>query len=431
MGQERVNPRYTGRMLLRANALMLTLLFGALVFSPNQSFAADCPLGEVLITTAADRAAATAAGIPTTSICWRPNSQFAGREAGEAKQILDAMWCGGRAARCGPYTSSIEQLDPRFAVCAARFLQEVRQRDPTICIASAHRSAEHQEYLCRSGCGRVAGPCAPAGQSRHQSGRAVDIQKPNYNTLPAWVHHMARQGGNISFPVNNDDGHMEPANLNSSDCASAGYVAPGNGGGLIASNDSYFRSGLQSLGYNSQPPLPPQPILPPQPLAQQQPLLNAFQPTTQLIPSTNTQTGVSGQISTNTNQNTGTSSAISVADRLLELAFGTSTTPTTSTGNATSVPLVIIGASIGSVAIINNENPTSTQFSTTGGLAVVGQQTFVSNDLRWQPQQPPQYGTDTYSRLVQLYTNLKEVLVKMLEYLRPFGGGRMEQTVRE
>jgi hypothetical protein len=87
------------------------------------------------------------------------------------------------------------------------------------------------------------------------------------------------------------------------------------------------------------------------------------------------------------------------------------------------VPIVITGASAGSVAIITSEHPSSTQSASTGGLGVVGQQTFTSNDLRWSPEERRFNDGSTYSRLVSLYTQLRDTLVRMFEYLKPMNAG--------
>lgn len=393
--------------------------------------------------------AAVVNGQITVGTCYNPSDVGIGQTAEQAKRELDRMWCGGRAARCGPHVSSVDQLDPRFAVCAARFLQQVRQRDGTICMASAYRGPEHQAAVCSGRvCGPVPGRCAAPGQSRHQSGRAIDIMKPGVNILPAWIHQMARQGGNISFPVSGDSGHMEPAS-NSGNCASPGFVSPGNGNRLIGSTDSTLRTGLGALGLTQpppplqpppmmQPPPPMQPPLPPQSLTPGSGggIMSAFQPTNSLIPQSSAPaqpSNVSGQIgasfnsNTNTNTNTGSSSALSVADRLREIAFGTSGAK--SGTNATSAPLVITGDQAGTVVYTGGQQPQQPA-TNIGSIQPTGQQTFTSQDLRYQQPQPV-YSSNTYSRLVQLYTELRNVLLVMLDQFRPFGGGRFQQRVFE
>ena len=141
-------------------------------------------------------------------ICPR-DEQTVAPDSGRAKRELDSMWCGDRAPRCGPYQTDVNQLNPQFSICAQRFLEAVRKKDPSICMVSAFRSTAHQGYLCSGGCGRVNGPCAAAGNSKHQQGLAIDIVKKGFNTLPGWVHAMA-QGYGVRFPVRNDDGHFEP-----------------------------------------------------------------------------------------------------------------------------------------------------------------------------------------------------------------------------
>ncbi len=374
-----------------------------------------------------------------TQVCPGQSSGGITEDAGKAKESLNTMWCGGKAAQCGPYKSDVEHLDPQFTVCAAKFLQEVRQKDPSICIASGFRSTEHQQFLCSGGCGRVNGPCAPAGQSKHQSGRAIDIEKPGFNTLPAWVHQTAREGGGVSFPVPGDDGHMEPANTNASDCATPGYIAPGNGGGLTSqSPTSQFASAIrQALGVQ-QPQLPPQPMLPPQPLAQAQPITNAFMPPMPMINPTVTATssdgtsdsggpstyapGVSDSITGGIGKTTATGT--SLADKLQELAFGVSTGMATASGPY--IPLVINPNDRGNAADATTST-TSAQFATSTG-AVVTQNTFGQNSVYFTPDYSVFQSATGFGEIL---ARVRVVLSNMLTFLRPFNRQLVSPGVSE
>lgn len=144
------------------------------------------------------------------------------------------------------------------------------------------------------------------------------------------------------------------------------------------------------------------------------------QPT--IAPTTQTQTQTSSN--TNTNTSSSTNVDLTIAERLRQLMDGT---PTPTPGSsATTVPIIITGASAGTIASSGGNQPEQQSTTSTGSLQPVGQQTFTSQDLRWEPQQPTASSFDgsTYSRLVQLYTSLRDTLAKILEYLRPFGGGR-------
>ncbi|MFZ2886682.1 MAG: hypothetical protein WA021_02565 [Minisyncoccia bacterium] len=127
----------------------------------------------------------------------------------------------------------------------------------------------------------------------------------------------------------------------------------------------------------------------------------------------------------NQNTNSSTSSATTVSNLLQQLAFGT-TTATASNNLATSVPLVITGAQAGTLAYVSGQQPqqSTSSLGAIGGIAATGQNTFTSNDLRWQPQQPLLPGGERYSRLVTLYSQLRDVLTRMINYLQPFSGAR-------
>jgi hypothetical protein len=102
-----------------------------------------------------------------------------------------------------------------------------------------------------------------------------------------------------------------------------------------------------------------------------------------------------------------------IADRLEGLAF--STTSATSSG-VRFIPLVISGAhAVGNSYGGNTPAPTST---VAGGS--ISQQTFTSRDLQYQPTASSSVSASTYGRLVQLYTQLRDVLARMLSLLRPF-----------
>ena len=110
----------------------------------NPAFAqTSCPPGEVNAT-AEDLPLMQQNGFPPEYLkvgnCWPKSGAILGEAPAKAKQELEAMWCGRRAARCGPYTSSMQELDPKFAVCAAAFITKIRAQDPSICIVSAYRS---------------------------------------------------------------------------------------------------------------------------------------------------------------------------------------------------------------------------------------------------------------------------------------------------
>jgi hypothetical protein len=401
--------------------------------------------------------------------CYNPTSAVGIDQTTEqAKQQLNTMWCGGRAASCGPYTTSVDGLDPKFAACAVKFLSAVRQKDPSICMVSAYRSTAHQAYLCGGGCGAINGPCAAAGRSKHQLGLAIDIEKPGMNTLPAFVHQMAQQGGGVSFPVANDDGHMQPAS-NGGDCSTPGYVAPS--GPPVAQRMQNMAQSLQSIFAPPQPQQCPAgytlmngTCMPQQALSSQQ-TTNPYSylsstPASSVTPSTSVNPSTSGTGSGNTNTNSnsngnasqiigdlgsnvlngntntnvsgtlnggtqhGSSSSISAIDLINQIANPTSTdtgSPNQPQSTSTPVPL---GSHLNDTVTLRG-TPVSlngtTQASDTYQLSPSVSQTFVSPDLSKTPvntNAPIQPVNSTFAIL----EDLKQKLLYVLAFLKPFGG---------
>jgi hypothetical protein len=219
---------------------------------------------------------------------------------------------------------------------------------------------------------------------------------------------MARQGGGISFPVNNDDGHMEPANVNASDCASPGYIAPGNGGGLIASPTQNFANAIrQALGMQTaQMATPVQQATPSQPLSQSQSPLGSFD--SNMTPLVSDSLVTTGSPST-TN---------SIADRLEELALGTQAT---STKTATSVPLVINPHDVGGIASIGGNNQQQGVASIGNGIT---QTTFGGQPI---VSAPP----TNLTRYQGILASFRSALELMLVYLTPFSRASNVGSVRE
>lgn len=322
----------------------------------------------------------------------------------------------------------IIKLNPGFAVSLYRALTEIEKQ-------YGGKNIIQSGYRCD-------------GSRTHPAGCAADIIWTSCRTNPKpsltgrgtgpwecssdrwdapeqqWIEaHGKEERYKIHFPYKYfpEGHHVEP--INTQGCrTTAPVMGPGGGYTPTGGVADYFR---QAFGMQQQPQLPPQPTLPPQPYAQQQPLLNAFQqplqPLQPIAPQPIGTTSTSSNSNTNTNTNTNTNqnsnnSSTSVVDRLLELAFGTSSAPSSGTF-ATSAPIIITGASAGTIA--SSQGPGGTQPSsqaTTGGLPV-GQQTFVPNG----PGTQASNATQSYnSRLLQTLETLKSALQLLLKYLTPF-----------
>ncbi len=329
-----------------------------------------------------------AAGLPAGKPVCSADVQATNADAsGEAKQYLKSLIQGGR---CGPYQTSVEQLNPQFAICAARFLKDATAREPRLRIVSAFRSAQHQAYLCGGGCGQVNGPCAAAGQSKHQQGIALDLTTGTY-ILPASLKQMAR-GYGLHFPVRNDSGHMEP--VPGANCADPNFrPTDTTTSNMPLGLDNTLRNALQANSFSNTQPLP---LTTPVNQAQQQSLNSAFFPVG----------APSGSLNF---VNTGNGS--SVADTLQNLVTGTSTTPTSSTSGG--VPVTINTSDVAYLTPPSIPPHTSQQYAPTPGIG--SPQTFTSPDLALPPlSQNP-------NTIQATLNEMRSQLTSVLAYLRPFG----------
>src|SRR4051812_6303260 len=101
-------------------AIILSSLAFLLVLHPVLAHAQYCPAGTVPI---GDRAAATAAGIPTSAQCWNPNDPNVGQQAGSAKE-----WLKQHATR----DTNISCMNAQFAEKLKKMMEAVPGGVPTI-----------------------------------------------------------------------------------------------------------------------------------------------------------------------------------------------------------------------------------------------------------------------------------------------------------
>ena len=426
-------------MVLRSGLLVTSFLLVAFALVSNNTRAASRPATEAECKMITDAGGSCQVGVTP----YDPNTPGLSMSGAQAKEYLRKLPCPGGKCDFG------SNFNDKFAVCAAQFLEAYQKRHGAIRVNSAYRSADHERTLCRNNprCGAQMNNSNPT--SNHIKGVAMDVQPANeadYSKM--WDLARTNPQFGVCFPFEDgtrsgfrDRPHMilagfAPGSSEVRSCTSLGYGnQPCSGGPPLnvttpppsqnvptASASNYFRNafGMQPQPYY-QPPLPPQPY------TQQQSLLNSFSQPMQ--PQTQQPIGVSGQIITNTNSNqntnTSSSSATSVGDQLLQLAFGTSSSPSASTGLATSVPLVITSGNSGS--IVSTQQPVGTNNQQpVGSIQSVGQQTFVSNDLG--TQQP--IATQTYnSRLQETLGTLRTALTMLLNYLTPFSARTQPQTI--
>ncbi len=409
------------------------------------------PTGSVRPATENDLPIMRAAGFPNPKVgdLWNPNDPAAGMDVGAAKQYLNTIWCGNKRSQCRGNVSNVEQLNPQFAVCAAKFLKAIRQRDSSVCIISAFRSVAHQQCLCGGG-GHL---CARPGRSKHQQGRAIDLRARNL----AWVHVEARRFGGLGFPVRGDAPHMEPIGGN---CATPGYwpsdpssvtpypATPSSGltnavrnlfnpqeemcalpgGGQVPCSSIANRGAQQPLAQREQPQL-------------QQPPPLGTQNTTPYAPGTcapefycanstyyyRSSTCVDHvyqkcpagcSATSNTCASTSTSqSSFSAIDQIGLIAEPTST-PVGAVSDLL-FELTISGDDIATLRDETAQSDTIAQDDASPLPPPLSQQTFVSSDLRYS--QVEQYQPQQLSALQQALATMKDILLRVLAYLRPFG----------
>lgn len=420
----------------RAVFFLITLF--ATFYIPAIASAQTCPQpGEVPIT-ASTREAATAAGIPSTSSCWNPSNKDAGADAGEAKKYLRTILCkadGDNYGGMGP-DGTIQNLSGKFAVCAAKFLKKANDAGMQACIREGARTVAKQEQYVRSGV--IA--CKKGAMCEHPRGLAIDVNTSsddNYKKL----HQMAPGDGLTFYLGMRDKYHF---------VGSAGGCA---GGGTTPQDwdfpqyaakqppSSAMSNAIRNaLGIQPPPPppIPPSPQIPqPQQSAQQQGVQSAFGGG-----------GASGGSSSGggTSQPTPVSQIFSPANPSSQLNFpqqaATSSTGTstldllnqflnpfsaTSTEIGTSTPVSLLLGTIRDVAVVNSNSP-PTATSSSGSVNASGtivsmqpitaQQTFTSQDLQYTATRTNAPTTLTW----RVLENMKQILLRALEYLKPFGG---------
>lgn len=208
-----------------------------------------CPkAGERPAATQADLDSMKANGYPTELIhigsCWDPTSPYVGQTTGEAKQYLRSILCkNSNFGGAGP-DGTIQQLDSKFAVCAAKFLKAASTKvsgqlplydggTNSVCVREGYRTPEqqnkyYQEYLRGGGiaCGKGAG-------CEHPRSIAIDVNTAgNYETL--W--NMAPQFGVNFYLRSRDAVHFVPT---TNECSNSGT---GPAGSLLPSSTYDFDS---------------------------------------------------------------------------------------------------------------------------------------------------------------------------------------------
>lgn len=349
---------------------------------------------------------------PKVGQVWNPGDPNIGREAGEVKQ-----WLAQHATK----NVQVACFEPGFAKKLKAFMEAVPGGVPII--TDGYRSPQAQARL-PSGSTK-AGPC----QSYHQYGLAADFN--SRANLP-WMRANSR-----SYGINTigawDPGHFQDSRGRFGQCGACSggpggdlASAPGGGGGGIPSPASLGQSIRQALGLNQQPQPPSPPQAPPQQLTPQQQPLDFFQPTQPVTPLPRIPGLIPTTTSTTTKQKSQRETVIddyetkrkvdtSIADRLLELAYGTSSIGH-AVETATSVPIIVDRTDTTKLKS-GKINATTTSAYATSTKAIHPTQTFISPDLSY----PAARVSESREDILAFLADMRARLLRALAILRPFG----------
>lgn len=425
-------------------SLATSVLIIGCVFFVSISRAQSCPAGTTPIT---DRAAATAAGIPTSAQCWNASDPNVGQTAGAAKE-----WLKQHAVT----SANISCMNTAFAERLKNFMQAVPGGIPVI--TDGYRDPGKQAALVASGASK-AGYC----QSYHNYGLAADFNN-NSSAQTAWMRANSQNYG-VGHIGGWDPNHFQISGGLSGQCGScsntSGNGALPNNAGASQSPTSALTRAICSLTNTcpQQQQAQPQPSSPSQPQQQQaqQPQQQTscavgyvlggicyLSPQTTTSP-TSTQPLNTNLLTTNTPATSTATSSSNFIDYYANLGLSTTTTHATNTplvlnSNvvditnlvATTAPVIYAYATNDGVnpdgsSTGNSDNTSSNVISTNQPTTTVsGGQTFTSQDMT---DAPSSNSGDSYTFtssnttfLARVLENLKQILLNILSFLKPFGG---------
>ncbi len=438
-----------------APAVALTLAATSFGFATYSS-AAECPAGTKPIANAAELKLAQAT-IPTAQMgmCWSATDATTGQSAGEAKQYLRSILCratGNNFGGMGP-DGTVNELDAKFAVCAAKFLKaasaQVGGAMPllngganSVCVREGKRSVAKQEQYAdeyRRG-GGIA--CTKGANCEHPRGIAIDVNtssEAGYKQL----HAMAQQFGVDFYLRFKDKVHFVPAR-GGMNCSSGG-TAPYDFGSSAPSSPL-----TQALRNFMRPTPAAAPSTQPSSGSSIQPSLGVAQMPTSCIPqffcsgstyyyktsacvdqvyqvckngcadsttcapesgSATSSASTTQSASTSASQNTSTKASTSTYDQISSYANPQSTT------TQTLAPITLNPGTVNAILLQPQQTPQGVVYvpvQPSNTLPV--SDTFTSSDLSGSlpSQQQTEYGA--------VLTNVRNILLNLMTYLRPFGG---------
>lgn len=401
-----------------------------------------------------------------TQLC--PNDARLGinADAGKAKEYLLGVLCSGsNYGGAGPL-GTIQHLNNGFATCAANFLKKAAGSGISICVNEGYRTPEQQNiYYQRyvNGTGGIA--CRKGANCEHPRGIAIDVNtnsESNYQRL----HTMATTFGLTFYLGFRDKVHFVPqkggcnsgGNLPPQETLPPGYYDfPGySQPSPFSSVADYIR---QALGGQQQQPSSFAPAA--------QPAQSTGSPTSVGTPTTPSQSSTQDQTSaqqqspaptsctpsyscTNGTYFYQTSSCTNLeiqkcpngcdgdSCKLPPAGSGTqggSSSHPTSTidlimayANPTAVDIatatpIVLNQNIGDIAsaLGNQASQSGTMQTPLFGTVILqgtaAQQTFTSNDLAYSPG-----FYSSQSSTFGILENMKQALIRALNYLKPFGG---------
>lgn len=341
--------------------------------------------------------------------------------------------CGGGKGITGVDPKDcIRALDPNFVVSLRKMFEGNPAIFGGIKILSGYRTAAGEKLVS----GKTTGS--------HRRGCAVDLTGPTSSNVACLGACRFIQANSATLKLalpyfySPEFNHVEPLGS----CSGGRNISP-NSPGNVASPSAPLSDTLRKLTSGDQPPSgqspsASQPSPQPQPAPQPQPSIPS-QPggvsPTQLFRDTPTPTptpiGTPAPIVT-PGTKTGSSTSFdtqpagydsSVADKLLDLAYGTPL-DATSTAIATSVPLTIDGSDVGGVGHDSAlGSPTSSIRSTPTAdpYALTPTNTFVSPELSGGPYEVVASYRGEPTGFIALLIQLRDAFAALLRVLRPMG----------
>lgn len=148
----------------------------------------------------------------------------------------------------GTRPDAMSGLDPAFSAALERmFSAAPTDIQGNLRVNSAYRSPEVQAGLWDDALAKYGSPeearkwVAPPGKSQHNHGNAADLKYLD-PTAKAWAHENASKYG-LSFPLGNEDWHIELATARGGQPLTFGGDVPPVQGGLLPKVDDTFSLG--------------------------------------------------------------------------------------------------------------------------------------------------------------------------------------------